>query len=235
MEQHLDQLEIKPKYLFFVGHARSGSTLLGQIINSHPNCLVSNEFRALDLVIKESRNINDVMLMAAKDAHRLFNTGLENHKNYNIKRFQKKWKNSDFLREDPIFKKKQIQVIGDKKAGSTTRLYVSHKNKFLKFLRSNSNIFFIKIERNIHDTCKSYVKSHPHEAKDLAGAIEEISYMDNKSNDFLSIIDDKHKYIIKYEELINSPVTEISNVFKWLELSHSPEITNPISKLVCKG
>ncbi len=217
-----------------MGYPRSGSTLLGQIINSHPNCLVSNEFRALDSIIKDSRNIDDVMLAAAKDALKLFNSGLENYKNYNIDRFQNKWKNADFLRNNPLFKKRDIKLIGDKKAGSTTKLYTSHKNEFSKFLKLNPDIFFAKIERDIDSTCKSYVKSHPHEAKDLASAREKILDLDNKSNEFLDMINKDHKYIIKYEKLINSSIPEISNIFKWLELDSSPEIIEPISKLVTK-
>lgn len=225
---------MKPKYLFFVGCPRSGSTLLGQIINSHPNCLVSNEFRALELIIKNSRNIDDVMSLAAKDAKNLFEVGLENYKNYNIDKFQGKWKSTDFIYNNPLFNKRDIKLIGDKKAGSTTILYISHKNEFLKFLKSNPDTFFIKIERSIDSTCKSYLKSHPHEVKDLASAREIILDLHNKSNEFLDMINKDHKYIIKYEKLINSPIPEISNIFKWLELDHSPEIIEPISILVKK-
>ena len=227
--------KIKEKYLFFVGYPRAGSTLLGQIINSHPNCLVSNEFRALDSIIKDSRNIDDVMSAAAEDAQKLFKAGLENHKNYNINKFQGKWKSTDFLYNNTLFKKRDIKLIGDKKAGSTTKLYSSHKNEFLKFLKLHPDILFIKIERDIESTCQSYVKSHPHEAKDLVSAREKILDLDNKSNQFLDMIKKDCKYIIKYEKLINSPKLEISNIFKWLELDHSPEIIEPISKLVCKN
>lgn len=224
----------KPKYLFFVGYPRSGSTLLGQIINSHPNCLISNEFRALDSIIKHTHNIDDVMSAAAEDARILFEVGLENYKNYNIDKFQGKWKSADFIYNNPLFNKRDIKLIGDKKAGSTTRLYISHKNEFLKFLKSNPDIIFIKIERDIESTCKSYVKSHPHEAKDLASARDKILYLDNKSNEFLDNINDQNKYIIKYESLVNDPRLEIHQLFSFLNLDTEPEVIEIISNLVKK-
>jgi len=224
----------KPKYLFFAGYPRSGSTLLGQIINYHPNCLVSNEFRALDFIIKDSHDIDDVMSAAAEDAQKLLQTGLENYKNYNINKFQDKWKNTDFLYNNPVLKKRDIKLIGDKKAGSTTKLYNSHKNEFLKFLKLNPDIFFIKIERDIESTCKSYVKSHPHEARDVASAREKILDLDNKSNEFLDNVNHQNKYVIKYESLVNNPRLEIYQLFCFLNLNTQPEIINLISKLVNK-
>ena len=40
-------------YLVFVGSGRTGSTLVGQLLNNHPNIAISSELRVLTNALKK--------------------------------------------------------------------------------------------------------------------------------------------------------------------------------------
>ena len=53
------------RLLFFVGSERSGTTLFGQILNYHPNCLIANESKFLEKVLRKGRSSAEAERMAA--------------------------------------------------------------------------------------------------------------------------------------------------------------------------
>jgi len=115
-------------YIFFIGHARSGHSIVGSILDSHPHIVVSHEFNVFGKLLSE------------------------NYTSYNSKTrlFNALWKNScmaitDGWRTDVADKKgytlkipnlyqgayqSYIDVIGDKRGGLTSTLYMKDSDMF---------------------------------------------------------------------------------------------------------
>ena len=62
------KLNIK-KYLFTIGAPRSGTTMLGYILNSHPNILISNESRVLNKIFEKKYEFNKAIRMSNINAY----------------------------------------------------------------------------------------------------------------------------------------------------------------------
>ena len=70
------------RLLFFVGSERSGTTLFGQILNFHPNCLIANESKFLERVLRKGRSPSVAFTKMCDQAKHQFESGLENAHHY---------------------------------------------------------------------------------------------------------------------------------------------------------
>lgn len=132
--------------MFTFGFGRSGSTILGQIINQHPQCLIANESRFLQSFHKQTNGQLNSKIIEQKlieilrnNAINKWNNGL-NQKELNC---QKDWNNFKFT-----LNKDQIKVIGDKKSGGNTRLLQKDPLLIKKLLTIAPNAKFIINVRN---------------------------------------------------------------------------------------
>ncbi len=99
-------------YCIFIGGARSGSTLVGATLNAHPEIVISNELDALYLFkLGLPRNI-------------IFSQILKNEQRFAMRGYQ--WTGFDYSvpgQHQGTFER--LRVIGDKKAGRSTRRLAS--------------------------------------------------------------------------------------------------------------
>lgn len=203
------------KILIFIGAPRTGSTLLGQIINYHPNCLISTEHSLMTKVVANNKHFKRELGLLYKEASKQFKTGLENDDHYGktINRYQPKWKDMGHLANDPVFRKGDIKVVGDKKAGGTTKTYLSYSNKMIDFLNVNPNIYLLQILRHPIAAADSYMKSHKIETFDLA--LENIIEYSCAANELSKkVVNSNHK--LYYEDLTTNVELEMRYIFSWL-------------------
>jgi len=146
-------------YLYFIGHARSGHSIVGSILDSHPHIVVSHEFDVFGKLNQDSTSYNSKT--------RLFNA---------------LWKNSctsitDGLRTDEADKKgytlaidnlyqgayqSYIDVIGDKRGGLTSAMYMKDPDMFESTFRELKSIVnlpmkVIHVIRNPYDNIATSV------------------------------------------------------------------------------
>lgn len=219
------------KYLFFIGSGRTGSTFLGQVLNYHPNCLISNESRFLDKVVKQKCSTDLAFSHLYEEATRQFESGLENT-GYKISQYQKRWKEMGHLSELPEFNKKEIVVIGDKKAGGTTSIFREHKQEFLDFVTKNK-FYFLHLVRNPAVAARSYMKSHGYETYEKAcKKVLDDSILASTLEDYV----DPDLYLrVYYEDLLDNFDTTIKNINSWLGLETDSEWLRHIQKTLNKS
>ena len=121
-------------YLLFVGSGRTGSTLVGQLLNYHPQFLISNEIRVLDRAVKSGTGVEQFYKEITQDsATRLRRTSPQKHFNFfgalrerlRYKKWQRDWRDtSASYRRSPLRKSNSIRYIGDKKQGGNTSLII---------------------------------------------------------------------------------------------------------------
>ena len=207
------------KYLFFIGSGRTGSTLVGQLINYHPNCLISNENRFLDALFheKEAPEVNFKRMLVSAMAQ--FQSGLENapHFKKNLSRYQSRWKDMSYLAQDEDFHKKEIKVIGDKKAGGTTGLYRKSPEKFMRIveqLETEHQMCFLQVVRNPAIAARSYMASHKVPTfNEACQKVIDDTVTAARIQGHVSFYHSLH-----YEDLLGNPTAELTKLLSWLNL-----------------
>lgn len=222
---------LEKNILVFVGSPRTGSTLLGQIINYHPNCLISNESNFVKRVVQENKKIENVLNDIYNEAQKQFNNSLENDKKYGktINRYQPKWKDMQYLTDDIDFKKEQILYLGDKKAGGVSKVFKEFPEKTTEFFNHNDKIKVIQIIRNPINAAKSLMKSH--NVKNFEDACKEIIEMTDIADQLIKKVKNPSLQIY-YEDLLQNPKEEIKKVIEFLALETKESWIEKISSIV---
>jgi hypothetical protein len=208
------------KYLFFVGSGRTGSTLLGQIINKHPECLISNENRFLQEIIENKKNYIDSIKNMINNAYYQFANGLGKNEQY-----QKDWKDINYFKKSKI-----IKVVGDKKQGGNVSIYNNHKEKFLDLIHKlgEKNTYFIQITRNPIDSIASYQISHNYSLEESKNRV-----LSDTISGYEIISKFKNGKLIYYEDLLNNTEDVLTSLCDYLNLTWCDEwlssVTNVIS------
>lgn len=219
------------KLLLFIGSPRTGSTLLGQILNYHPACLISNEFRLLHKLIIDKIPYHEALGKMSKVALWQFATGLENDPYYGktLSQYQKQWLPFHELALDRDFYKREIKVIGDKKAGGNTDVYLNYPYQTINFLKTSDTIHLLQIIRNPVDAALSFMKSH-HIAS-FEKACEDIIKRTHIAYTLCQKVSNPSWYIY-YEDLLANPQEVLHTIMNWLNLSYSQRWLTTISRKI---
>jgi hypothetical protein len=216
------------KYLCFIGSGRTGSTFLGQVVNYHPNCLISNESRFLDKVINQSYPFDRAFQDLYQNAHLEFKNGLENTE-YNMSQYQARWKDMGHLAKSPEFQKKEILVVGDKKAGGTTQIFRESPKELLMMAEKN-NFYFLHLIRHPAVAARSYMKSHGYNTFEEACAkVVEDSLYAAQIEDHLT---SRLFLRVYYEDFLHDFGNSISKVGNWLGIEMSNEWVRQVKQTV---
>jgi len=207
---------------------------LGQILNYHPQCLISTENRFLYKVIAKNADVRESVRQMEEAALKTFENGLENHDKFGptLNHYQKKWLSFGPLHREKEFQKQQIKIIGDKKSGGNTDVYLSFPEKVLNFILKNpyyETVCTIQIIRHPIDAAFSLMASHNVETFDAA--CRHIIFYTKVSYDLLKNLNSPHKYL-HYEDLLASPQNEIKSILDWLGLDCSLAWLQNISGVV---
>ena len=226
----LNDLDDK-KLLIFIGSARTGSTLLGQVLNYHPECLISNESGLISNVVIKGASLREELKKVLASAMDMYRTGLESNKKFGetIERYQSQWIQFGDLSKDPDFSKKDIKVIGDKKAGGSTKAYLERPGEVISFLLSHPNVWLLQIIRDPVDAAVSYMKSHGVEP--FEKACNEMINLTHAAHDLGKKVTNPY-YFMYYEDLVESPREEITKILEWLNIDYSSSWLEKISQKI---
>ncbi|MEA5472294.1 sulfotransferase [Spirulina sp. 06S082] len=137
------------RFCLFIGYPRSGHTIVGSLLDAHPNIIIAHEQDVLEYIRRgvQKKELYHFLLNNSQrhgqNREDLANTGKEKEYSYNVPnqwqgRFQK------------------LKVIGDNKGGSTSR----QLGEDISLLETTSNIVnkpidFIHVIRNPYDNIAS--------------------------------------------------------------------------------
>lgn len=134
----------------FIGHDRSGHSLIGHLLNQHPNAAIAHEYNLLE----------QIQTHGASRLHQLLIVMLE---------LARHTQNKDLVATGYRYRKLnvepsgdgQIHVLGDKKAMRTTDMLAGKGVRILKTLaRADKSLKFIFIARNPYDVITSTLIRH---------------------------------------------------------------------------
>lgn len=114
------------KLLLFFGSPRAGSTLLGQILNNHPNALVANEYRLLQKIVREGRDLEKQLRKLRQTAWRHYKSGLKKDRYFSDKlsKFQPRW-----IEFDRSQKRETLNSLVTRKPGGTLPFFLNNRQE----------------------------------------------------------------------------------------------------------
>ena len=143
-------------FVFFVGHARSGHSIVGSLMDGHPHMVISHEYDLFDKLANGTIAPNKIDIFNAlwHNTKQTIVNGLRakstNYKGYTL-----------FV--DGLYQGKyvdHIDVIGDKKGGTTADLLACHRSWLKSFITLKSLNFPMKVVhviRNPYDNIATIV------------------------------------------------------------------------------
>ena len=125
-------------FVFFLGHSRSGSSIVASLLDAHPHIVIAHEIDIFEKIL------NPTSYESIADKSLMFNTIWRNsyysfRKGHRRSRDAKKGYTLQVEGQYQGAYQSYIRIIGDKKAGKTARLLASNHtewNKVFKKLRS---------------------------------------------------------------------------------------------------
>lgn len=243
IEEISQQLQKARTFVGFIGTPRSSSTLVGQIINSHPRALISNENMTVSKFLKKSPE--------------------EWSKSNLIKYISSRARRTNDWVSNPLPIGGYL-VCGDKGAGSTTRgmiNYPDRSNEFTIWLNKlGYEVAWVFIIRNPFDNIASWFNLFHKSGINrrtlyanpelLTGDRREIflkiikeyfKHLEKATEKYMSINFvrpyhlDERCFLLYHEDLVNSPNKKIDELFKFIHLDVRESFTNQVASRVRKS
>ena len=155
------------KFVFFIGYARSGHSIIGSVLDAHPNVVIAHEYSLFHQwlqVPKLHQNKTWLYNVLYNNSQYHSNQGLRTNnavqKGYTL-RIQDLWQGQY---------QDQIVVIGDKSGGMTTKTYRMNKNKIkrvhMELVRTvEVPVLAIHVVRNPYDNIATMLLYNRHVLK----------------------------------------------------------------------
>ncbi len=214
---------------FFIGHGRTGSTLVGALINAHKNAVLSNEINALTLLRKglKGQKLYDLLHFAS---HRWSRQGARGGGGYAYD-VPNQYQGTH----------QRLDVIGDRKAGGTAAEVLKYPDILDKLAAvAHPPVRWVLVTRNPYNAISTHFKK----------TVERNDYPDSSAEDILQIriedyfwrcgavcavrerfgIDAVH--VTYLEELIDAPRTELERLCSFLGLEPDREYLDACASIV---
>eukprot|EP00794_Sanderia_malayensis_P009777 gene9777-10776_t len=227
-------------FVLFIGYSRSGSTLVGSLLDAHPHAIIANEYFIVNKFAKFSKN------QASKEYifNQLFNSSV-----YEATHFQRApQKNGLFTYNVPNQWQGNydcsIKIIGDKKGAGNSHT-LSRQENIINELRTvvKVPIKFIHVYRNPYDNIATMTLRQSGQrlaaSRKNFTALRNIQLLKRKIKKYLSLVSATENlrriyshdvFDVNYSELMKRPRSVLSKLCEFLHLHCSQTYLSACSK-----
>jgi hypothetical protein len=196
-------------YCLFVGHARSGHSIIGALLDAHPNMVVADELNTLDYFLKRFSR-DQIFSLVLNKSRKQFNKGrIKGGREGKIYSYlvPGQWQGS-FARLD---------AIGASKAGGSTRKIAEHASIIHQFRQtiSGTNLKLVQVVRNPFDNISTSIIRRGY---DFADAIDRYFANCVTLAGLREQLDDNDLYTVRHEDVIHEPEYCLSQMCRFLGL-----------------
>ena len=211
------------KYIMFVGYPRSGHSLVGALLDAHPNVIIAHELDALELV------------NAGYSKNQIYYLLLNNSQEYAAR--GREWEGySYYVPHQWQGRFNKLKIIGDKKGGASTRR-LGKTPSILTRLEQKIDVpvKYIHVVRNPYDNITTIDKRHNISMKQ--GFQDSIDYYFYHCQQVDKIKKNKADDIfeIRHEKLIEDPKTNLQQLCSFLEIEGSQDYLEDCASIVFKS
>ncbi len=215
------------KYIFFIGYPRSGHSLIGALLDAHPNLLISNELNALHFFKKGYHRLQ-IFYFILWNSKGYGKMGRSNS-NYNYQ-VPNQWQG----------KYDTLLGIGDKKGGKSSKI-LGEENKIdlLKKTEriSQAQLKIIHVIRNPYDNVSTMILQQvKRNGKELSDELFENKmslYLNKlKTNTKLKKQNPSIIFDVHLEDFILQPKKGLQEIFSFLEITTSEKYLDDCASIV---
>ncbi|MDJ0689958.1 MAG: sulfotransferase [Xenococcaceae cyanobacterium MO_188.B32] len=207
-------------YCMFIGYPRSGHSLLGSLLDAHPEIILAHESNALRL-FERGFNARKIYYLLLQNSHRHVKTGRRDIKySYQVPH---QWQG----------KFKTLKVIGDKKGSGSNRV-ISDNPEILNILRDRVNIpvKFIHVTRNPYDNITTMMFKNK---KGLEYSIDSYFKKCESVNNLKQKVDPKNIFDLKHETLIYQPKDILKQLCTFLNVEATQDYLDDCASIIFKS
>lgn len=214
------------RFCLFIGHGRSGSTLVGALLNAHSEIVLSNELNVIDYLKKGlsyEELCNLIFYMSRVDARR----GSRGGGGYTYA-VPNQWQG----------RSENLRVIGDRKAGATAIQLYQEPTLTAKLQRTlQVPVYFICVARNPFDTLATTFRKTarlPQETPE-SHLGRQVEYFFERYSAVMNIIDelgeDRVK-IVPHETLVSDPRGTLADLCSFLDVGADHQYLDDCASIV---
>ena len=214
----------------FVGYPRSGHSLVGSLLDAHPNIIIGHELNALKL-FKQGVNPREIYYSLLQNSRRKATEGRqETGYSYEV---SNQWQGTF----------QSLKVIGDKKGSGTSRVISEHP-EILNTLSHKLDVpvKFIHVTRNPYDNISTIVSMAYLNKPELYRKKPDLTYGINAYFTKCETIVYLKKQIsesdildVRHESLIDDPKTVLGKICDFLEIETNNNYLDDCASIVFKS
>ena len=216
LEQKLNALQY---YCFFVGYPRSGHSILGSLLDAHPDMCIAHELNVFNLLDKQPLSAAEIYQLIVKNS--VISAACNNQ-----------WGEYSY-HVDGQFQGKtnSIKVIGDKKGGNETAQLLTQKPHLLDSLyrEFKKPIKIIHVVRNPFDNIATIHKKH---SLDQDTAIKLYAALCHSNSVIIKRMKPSHVLTLKHEQLISDPENILAQAIHFFDLQASTEYLHACTNIL---
>jgi len=205
------------RYCFFVGYARSGHSVVGSLLNAHPEMVISNELHALRFVHQRFIRSQLFALIMARDA--------------DFEAAGRTWTGYDYsVANQSQGRFTKLKVIGDKKGGASTRFIAQHPDVLDQLRRVvRVPIRVIHVTRNPFDNIARMVMSSRF---DVRATVDRFGGLCDSVSEIRRRLTDDELLDASHEDFFSSPSDALGLMCKFLGVDADPEYLADCASIV---
>jgi hypothetical protein len=194
-------------FCMFIGYPYSGHSLVGSIIDAHPNAAISHELH-VGRLLKKGLTKEQIFPMIILNAMKFAQDGRTwNNYSYAI---PGEW-NGRFT---------TLKVVGDKKGGKSSK-FLSKKTEIFEAIGTTFDlpVKYIHVMRNPYDMISTlFRKTQNPKTDSIKIAIEKFIKRIERTNKIRKSIQPEDLHDIYHEQVLSNPEESIVTLFRFLEL-----------------
>lgn len=208
------------KIIIFIGYPRSGHSIVGSLIDAHPNAMISHRLDALKY-IEAGYNEREVFYLIVQNSRRFAKTGRK------LTGYQYKVPNGWHGKFDTL------EIIGDQEAKWTSQRLGKNPDILQKLIHRNDiKIKFIHVIRNPYDNITTWSLRTK---ISLNTNIQKYFSLCNNVTDIISRVSPTDILCIRHENLIYDFETSFKTLCNFLDLSITENYFKDCASIVYKN
>jgi hypothetical protein len=208
------------KYCMFIGYPRSGHSLVGSLLDAHPNIIIAHELNALNFV-DMGFNQQQIYYLILKNSRKLATQGRESSGySYEV---HHQWQG----------KFRDLKVIGDKKGGDSTSK-LRYKPELLNVLQNKIDVpaKFIHVIRNPYDNISTMYTRSKKKDKKLADSINQYFYLCDTIAQLKQQINQGDMIDIRHEKIISNPKFWLNEICNFLGIDAGDDYLDDCANII---
>lgn len=206
----------------FIGHVKSGGSLIGAMVDAHPDAVVADEVDALDH-LSAGFSREELLAVMAKGSRREAMKG-----RVTARRLQPY---SLAIDDQWQGRHRRPAVMGESRAGPTTRKLGADPRRLqdLVDFAAPARLRFIHVIRNPLDPIGAMVVRG---GRSVEGAIADYAAQAQRAELIVADLREDDVLAVHYEDLLDRPLETVESVFRFLGLEPEPGVVSACKELV---